>query len=147
MNFPAIGFELGFARAAGADAAAQLRHLDAAPAQPRQHVFQLRQLHLQLAFAGPRMAGENIEDELGAVDHAHVDKLFDIALLRSGEIVIEQKQIGGDRSSGAGNFFQFSAADERGWIGTVAALQKFAATISRPRWWPACAVRRVILRR
>ena len=72
------------------------------------------------------MFRENVEDELGAVDHPGVDQLFDVALLRSGEVVIEQEQIGGDRGRGAGNLFQLSASDQRGWVGTVAVLQKFA---------------------
>ncbi len=83
-NLPAVGFQLSFTRAAGADAAAELRHLDATPGQARQHVFQLRQLDLQLAFAGAGVPGKNIEDELRAVDHAALDDLFNVALLRSG---------------------------------------------------------------
>ena len=96
VNFSAIGFELRFAWAAGADAAAQLRHLNSASAQARQHVFQLRQLHLQLAFPGLRVFRENVEDELGAVNHPGVDQLFDVALLRGGEVVIEQQKVGRD---------------------------------------------------
>ena len=126
MNFSAIGFELGFARTPGADAAAQLRHFDSASAQPRQHVLQLRQFHLQLAFPRPRMFRKNIEDQLGAVDHPGVDQLFDVALLRSGEIVIEQKQIGGDRSGGARDLLQLAASDQGGRVGTVAVLQKLS---------------------
>ena len=125
VNFSAIGFELGFARAAGADAAAQLRHLDSAPAQPGQHVLQLRQLHLQLAFPGTRMFREDVEDQLSAVDHAGVDQFLDVALLRSREVVIEQQQIGGDRSGGARDLFQLAASDQGGGIGAVAVLQKF----------------------
>ena len=126
VNFSAIGFELGFARAPGADTAAQLRHLDSAPAQPGQHVLQLRQLHLQLAFPGARMFRENVEDQLSAVDHAGVDQFLDVALLRSREVVIEQQQIGGDRSGGARDLFQLAASDQGGRIGTVAMLQKLS---------------------
>ena len=70
LNPAAVGFELRFAGAAGADAAAQLRHGFASPGQPRQHVLELRQLHLQLAFAGAGVARKNVEDELRAVEHA-----------------------------------------------------------------------------
>ena len=59
---------LRFAGAAGADAAAQPRHLGAPAGEPRQQVVQLRQFHLKLALAGARAAGEDIQDELGAVD-------------------------------------------------------------------------------
>src|SRR3954467_13415712 len=50
----AIGFQLGLARAARADAAAEPRQGVAGPDQQRQQVFQLRELDLQLAFTGPR---------------------------------------------------------------------------------------------
>jgi hypothetical protein len=46
VNLSPIGFQLGFTGAAGADAATELRHFHAASRQPRQHVLQLRQLHL-----------------------------------------------------------------------------------------------------
>ena len=133
VNFPAIGFELGFARAPGADAAAQLRHFYSASAQAGQHVLQLRQLHLQLAFPRLGVFRKNIEDELGAVNHPGVDQFFNIALLRSGEIVIEQQQIGRDRGRGARDFLQFSTSDQSGRIGTVAVLQKFARQFPRRR--------------
>ena len=122
VNLPAVGFELGFTWAPGPDAAAQLRHFYSAPAQTRQHVLQLRQFHLQLAFARSRMFRENVEDELGAVNHPGVDQFLDVALLRSREVVIEQQQISGDRGGGAGNFLQLSTSDQRGRVGTVAAL-------------------------
>ena len=69
-DFSAIGFKLGFTGAACADAAAQLRHFYAASGKARQHVFELRQLYLQLAFAAAGVPGEYVEDELRAVDHA-----------------------------------------------------------------------------
>ena len=39
VDFTAVGFELGFAGSAGADAAAELRHLNAATCKARQHVM------------------------------------------------------------------------------------------------------------
>jgi hypothetical protein len=45
-DLPAVGFELCFAWTAGADPAAELRHLHAMAGQPRHHVLQLRQFHL-----------------------------------------------------------------------------------------------------
>ena len=49
-NPPLVGFEFLFARPARPDSAAEPRKLDALAREPRQHVIQLRQLHLQLAF-------------------------------------------------------------------------------------------------
>ena len=36
--------------------------------EARQHIFQLRQFHLQTPFGGARAARENIENQLRAVD-------------------------------------------------------------------------------
>src|SRR5260370_5384230 len=41
---------------------------------------------LQLAFAAPRVARENIENELRAVDHAAFRRFFNVALLHRREI-------------------------------------------------------------
>ena len=57
--------------------------------QPRQQVLQLRELDLQLAFARPRAAREDVEDELRAVDDLPADLLFDVPQLRRRELVVE----------------------------------------------------------
>ena len=81
-DFPLIRFELRFTRTARSDAAAELRHLHAMPSQSRQHVLQLGQFNLQLAFSRARVPRKNVEDELRPVNHAPLDDLLDIALLR-----------------------------------------------------------------
>ena len=40
-------------------------------------MFQLGQLHLQLAFAGAGVAGEDVQDELGPVEDAAVEIVRD----------------------------------------------------------------------
>ncbi len=64
------------------------------PDKPRQQVIQLRQFHLQAAFASARARGENIQDELGAVDDFGVQRLFQVALLGGGEVVVEDDHVG-----------------------------------------------------
>ena len=64
----AIRFELRLAGPSGPDAAAEPRERVARADEPRQQVFQLREFHLQLAFARPRAAREDVEDELRAID-------------------------------------------------------------------------------
>ena len=88
-NFSPVGFQLGFTRTARSDSASELRHLNAVPGQPRQHVLQLREFDLQLAFPRTRVPRKNVEDELRTVNHPPLDDLFNIALLRRAEIVIE----------------------------------------------------------
>jgi len=121
INLSAIGFELRFTGTAGANAAAKLRHLDTAPGKSRQQIFKLRQFDLQLAFPGAGVLGKDIEDELGAVNHAGVEDTLDVALLRSGQIVIEENQVGGNRGRCSRNLFQLSFADQSCGIGPVAA--------------------------
>ncbi len=72
------------------------------------------------------MPGKNVEDELRAVDHPPVDDLFDVALLRSGQVVIEEKQIGIHRRGRACNFLELARTDQSRGIRPVAALQNFA---------------------
>ena len=96
------------------------------PAKSRQHIFQLRQFHLQLAFAGFRMPRKNVEDELRAVNHPLVQDALDIALLGRREIVVKQNQVGIGRSRRSGNLLQLAAADQGSRIGTVAPLQNLA---------------------
>ena len=75
LDAAAVGFKLGFAGAAGADAAAQLRHGFAAAGEARKHVFELRELNLQLALARAGVAGKDVEDQAAAVDHLAADSL------------------------------------------------------------------------
>jgi hypothetical protein len=69
---------------------------------------QLRQFDLQLAFAGSRVTRKDVENELRAVDHPPLNDLFDVALLRWTEIVIEQQHIGIDGSGCARNFLKLA---------------------------------------
>ena len=94
LDLAAVGFQLGFARAARADAAAQLRHRFALAAQPRQHVLQLRQLHLQLAFAGAGVAGKDVQNQLRPVQHAAGQRSLQVAQLRRRKVVVEEHQVG-----------------------------------------------------
>ncbi len=126
LNLAAVGFELRFTGSAGADAAAELRHGFAPAREPRQHVFELCQLHLQLAFAGARMARKNVEDQLRAVQHAAWQSGLKVAQLRRREVVIEQHQVRFGRSGDSGNLFHFPGSDKRRRIGPWTPLEQFS---------------------
>ena len=130
LNAAAVGFKLGFAGAAGTDAAAELRHGFAAPGEARKHVFKLRQLHLQLAFAGAGVAGKDVEDQLGAVEHAAGKRGLKIAQLRGRKVVVEEDQVGLDGGGDAGDLFHFAGADQSGRIGPGAALQELGGHLA-----------------
>ena len=130
LNAAAIGFELGFAGAASADAAAELRHGFAAAGEARQHVFELGELDLKLAFAGARVAGKNVEDELRAIEDAARQSGLKVAQLRGRQVVIEEDEVGVGGSGDAGDLLDFAGADERGGIGARAALHELGGDLA-----------------
>jgi len=130
LDAAAIGFELGFAGSAGADAAAELRHGFAAAGEARQHVLELGELDLQLAFTRAGMAGEDVEDKLGAIENAARQGSFEVAQLRGREIVVEEDKVGVGGGGDAGDLFDLAGTDERGRFGLGAALQEFGSDLA-----------------
>jgi hypothetical protein len=68
LNLPAIDFEFRFAGAARSDAAPEPRESGARTDQVGLAMAQLRELHLQLAFAAARALCKNIQDDHRAID-------------------------------------------------------------------------------
>ncbi|MNN21582.1 hypothetical protein D3C81_1349110 [compost metagenome] len=89
----AVGFQLGFTRAAQADTTLLSLKVGPAAHQPRAHVLELGQFDLQLAFMGTRPLGEDIEDQPGAIKHATLEDALEVAFLARREGVIENHQI------------------------------------------------------
>ena len=94
----AVGLQLGLAGAARAywrrPARSGLAHQVGPHArQPGQQVFVLRQLHLELALARAGALGEDVQDEAGAVQHLHAQLLGQHAVLRGGELVVEDREV------------------------------------------------------
>ena len=77
---------------------------------------------MQLAFAAARVARENVQNKLRAIDHAAFRGLFDVSLLHGREIAVENNQrrfVG--RRFGT-NLVEFAAPDQGGRVGRVAHL-------------------------
>ena len=91
--------------------------------QPRQAVLHLRQLHLQLALGALRAGGKDVEDQRRAVDDAHAQRVFQIALLRAGQFVVEDGQIDLQRLTVKRQFRRLARADERAGVGPLPLLQ------------------------
>ena len=91
----AVGFQLGFTWATQANGTAALA-LKMRPAtnQPRGHVLQLRQLHLQLALVALCTLRKDVEDQPRAIDHAAAQQLFQVAFLDRRQLMVDQHQIG-----------------------------------------------------
>ncbi len=91
----AIDLELRLSRAATTDSTGEPRQRNVhALGQPRQPIAKLGQLDLEPAVPGARVLREQIEDELGAVDHPEIEAFAQVARLGGGEVLIEDHQVG-----------------------------------------------------
>ena len=81
-----------------APAAEALEVLPGAP-HPREVVLELRQLDLQLALGRDGVLGEDVEDQLGAVDHAGRERVLERSLLRRRELVVDEEHLGARASA------------------------------------------------
>ncbi len=61
--------------------------------QARQLVLELRQLHLEPALVGPRVLGEDVEDQPAAVDDLDLDQRLERLLLRRRQLVIGDEDV------------------------------------------------------
>ena len=118
----AVHFQAGLAGAAAADAAAQPGERGVPLGQPGQPVAQLRQFHLQPPFPALGATGEDIEDELGPVEHLEVGGGGDVAPLGGGEVRGEEQRVGAPVEGANDERFQFPAAEKRPRVGAGAAL-------------------------
>ena len=121
-----VGFELGFTWAAGADTTTLAGEGEALTGEAGEDVLELGEFHLQAAFSSAGSAGEDIEDELGAVDDANADGPFQIALLGGGKVVIKDDDVG---LGGFGIFLEFlnlALTEEGSGIGERPDLEELA---------------------
>jgi hypothetical protein len=61
---------------------------------PREVVLELGELDLELAFGAAGVLGEDVEDQLGAIDDARRQRILEVALLGRVELVIDQEGLG-----------------------------------------------------
>ena len=111
-NPAAIGFELRFTRSACADAAAEPRQRGARSGQPRQQVFELRELDLPLALARPGATREDVEDQLRPIDDLAFEPLLELPELRGGQFVVEDHDVDVRFGACRGERADLAGADE-----------------------------------
>jgi hypothetical protein len=85
---------LGLARASGADAAAEPLEVLPHPPHPRQVVLELRELDLELALGAASVLGEDVEDQLRAIDHPCLEQVLETPLLTRRELVVDDQRLG-----------------------------------------------------
>ena len=129
----AVGLELRLAGAAGADAAAEPLEVLPHPAHPRQVVFELRELDLELALGADGVLGEDVEDELRPVDDARLELVLERALLRRAELVVDDEHLGLRVPVGLLELLELPLADERARVGARAVLDDLGDRIDACR--------------
>ena len=109
VQFPTVKFQLGLARATRAYRKFLLPHIGTLPNQPCSEIFELRQLHLQLAFMALCALRKNIQNQHGSVDHTSIQLGRQVAHLRGGKVVIKNDQRNFHTLRKFGDFLDFSA--------------------------------------
>jgi len=89
----AVDFELCLSRPTGADAAGKTGHGGMLGGEARQEVFQLGQLHLDLALPAVSPLREDVENHLGPVDDFHFGEICQGTDLSRGQLVIEDEEV------------------------------------------------------
>ena len=108
----AVFLQLGFARAAGADAAALAREAETPAAQARQAVAQLGQFHLQATGGAGGPLGKNIEDQLAAVADGQVQHPLQVAGLGGAQLPVGHHQGGAQFAGLQGRLHHLAFAPE-----------------------------------
>ena len=94
-----------------------------APTSRGSRVLELRELDLELAFAGSRAPGEDVEDELRAIDDLAADLRFDLPQLRRRQLVVEDDEIGARFGARGGERLDLARAEKRRGVGLRPLLQ------------------------
>src|SRR5439155_24265474 len=122
---PAVGFELRLAGSAQSNAALLTLQVRPPAHQASRHMIQLRKLDLKLALGALCPLRENVQDQAGSIDDSTRERLFEIALLHTGERVIEDDELGAGLGFAFGDLGDFSASREERRIGPIAAAAHF----------------------
>ena len=92
---PSVGFDLGLAGAAKeAETAALAFQVGPCAHETRALVVEAGQLHLQAALGGAGAAGEDLQDQTGAVDDLDVPGALEIALLDGAQGAVNHDHVG-----------------------------------------------------
>jgi hypothetical protein len=88
-------------------------------------VLKLRQFDRQTRFVGPSSRGEDVQNQLGAIEHFDTDGFFKVPDLRGVQVIIEDHQVGVMTFDHQAKFFDFAFAKVSGVIGRRPTLNKF----------------------
>ena len=127
-------------------AAEALEVLPHAP-HPRQVVLELRELDLELSLGAVGVLGEDVEDQLRAVDDARVERVLERPLLHGIELVVDEQHLGARVAVRLLQLLELALADVRARIRARALLDELGRPARRRPCAPARAARRARPRR
>jgi hypothetical protein len=76
-------------------------------------MFELRQLHLELAFPRAGALGEDIQNERGAIENLATEDSFQVARLGTGQLVVGYDRVHFQFLATGGKLGGLAGADER----------------------------------
>ena len=121
---PPVGLELRLARAARADAASEALQVLPHAAHARQVVLELRDLDLQLPFGTHGVLGEDVEDQLRAVDDTCVERVLEEPLLGRVELAVHEQHVGARLGVCLLQLVELAFADVRSRVGSLTLLHE-----------------------
>ncbi len=121
-NPAAVHLQAGLPRSPAADPTGKPRKRIIPGAQPRHHIFELGHLHLEFTLPAQGPAGEDIEDQLSAVDNPHLGMVGDRADLGGVEFLVEDQQIGVELQGLQHDLAQLAPAQNKPGVDLVPAL-------------------------
>ena len=118
-----------------ADAAAEALEVLPHPPHPREVVLELRELDLELSLGADGVLGEDVEDQLRAVDDARLERVLERALLRRAELVVDDQHLCLGLAVGLLQLVELPLADVRARVGEPPVLDDPADGLDarRPR--------------
>src|SRR5690606_36281052 len=115
--------------------------------QARQTVLQLRQLDLETPLVRLRATREDVEDERRSVDHLELERLLEVALLRRGEVAVDEDHVVVQLVEQLHDLLQLALADEGGRMRMTKLLDHRAHDLDVDRLGEARQLLEGILRR
>ena len=102
--------------------------------QPWQQVVELCRLDLQPSLVGASVLGEDVEDQLGPVDHARLELALQVALLARAQVLVADQEVVGFRLPQLPQLVHLALSDEEGGIDLGPALDvgRHDLTAGRP---------------
>ena len=137
-----VRLELRLARAAGADpgaetagAAAEALEVLPHPPHPREVVLELRELDLELPLGADGVLGEDVEDQLRAVDDPRLERVLERPLLWRAELVVDDQYLRARVPVRLLELVELPLADVRARVGQPPVLDNLADRLDarRPR--------------